>query len=392
MIRAQVTDRDALAARSPTELAMYLRANGWVTRDRAGSSVHWVKPVGDEEFEVHQPQESTLRDYPLRVRDLLAVLAAAEERSELEILGDITSVSMDVHAVRAFPSDSSPGMIGLDDGVQAYESLRNLVLAAAYVAATDQPRAVQPARKPADVLGFLREVRIGVPAEGSFIFSVHTPVPPRLSSPQASFFDEDMADALEPAEPFERRVSLALFDAVRAAYSAANDALASVHGLDAFTEAVPLGVSANLCEALVGLGGAAGHPFDFTSRLAPSRPLRARVFPPIRFRRDHLPVLASAAQELRELVADEGVLLVGNVVRLHREGTGAGEISIAGTIEGDDRLRRVWMRLDEEDYSRATDAHQQMRLVSVRGDLVRRGTRHYLTNPSGFHFVRDPGN
>jgi hypothetical protein len=220
---------------------------------------------------------------------------------------------------------------------------------------------------------------------------VHTPVPPRLSSPQASFSEEDVADALKPAEPFERRVSLKLFDAVRAAHSAANDALVSAQGLDAFTEAVPLGVSANLCEALVGLGGEAGHPFDFTSRLAPSRPLRARTFPPIRFRRDHLPVLASAARELRELVADEGVLLVGNVVRLHREGSGAGEISIAGTIEGDDRLRRVRMSLSEPDYTRATGAHQQMLLVSVRGDLVRRGTRHYLTNPSSFHFARDPG-
>ncbi len=389
MIRARVTDRDALAARSPNELAMYLRANGWATRDRAGSSLQWVKAIGDEEFEALQPRESTIRDYPLRVRDLLSVLAAAEDRSELEILNDITSVSMDVHAVRAFPADGGPGTIGLDDGVQAYESLRNLVLAAACAAATDQPRAVQPARKPADVLSFLREVRIGAPAEGSFVLSVYTPVPPRLSVSQPSFFDEDVADALEPAEPFERRVSLKLFDAVQAAHSAANDALVSTEGLDGFTAAVPLGVSANLCEALVGLGGEAGHPFDFALRLAPSRPLRARSFTPIRFRRDHLPVLASAAQELRERVADEGVLLIGNVVRLHREGTGAGEISIAGTIEGDDRLRRVWMNLGEQDYGRATDAHQQMRLVSVRGDLVRRGTRHYLTNPSAFHLARE---
>ncbi|GIE86735.1 hypothetical protein [Actinoplanes regularis] len=390
MIRAQVTDRDALAARSPSELAMYLRANGWATRGRAGSSVQWVKSIGDEEFEALQPRESTIRDYPLRVRDLLAMLAAAEERSELAILSDITSVSMDVHEVRAFPVDTGPGTIGLDDGVQAYESLRNLVLAAACAAATDQPRAVQPTRKPADVLSFLREVRIGAPAEGSFVLSVHTPVPPRLSSAQASFFDEDVADALEPAEPFERRVSLKLFDAVRAAHSAANDALVAAEGLDVFTDAVPLGVSANLCEALVGLGGEAGHPFDFSLRLAPARPLRARSFPPIRFRRDHLPLLASAAQELRERVADEGVLLVGNVVRLHREGSGPGEISIAGTIEGDDRLRRVWMSLGEEDYFRATEAHRGMLLVSVRGDLVRRGTRHHLINPSAFQPVRDP--
>jgi hypothetical protein len=176
---------------------------------------------------------------------------------------------------------------------------------------------------------------------------------------------------------------------VRAAQSAANDALVSADGLDAFTDAVPRGVSANLCEALIGLGGEAGHPFEVTLHLAIARPLRARIFEPIRFRRDHLPVLISAAQELRERVADEGVLITGNVVRLHREGPGPGEISVAGAIEGEDRLRRVWMSLDDEDYARATMAHKEMRSVSVRGDLVRRGTRLHLMNPSALHLAPD---
>jgi hypothetical protein len=74
----------------------------------------------------------------------------------------------------------------------------------------------------------------------------------------------------------------------------------------------------------------------------------------------------------------------GNVVRLHREGSGAGEISIAGAIDGEDRLRRVWMSLADEDYTVATRAHAEMSTVSVRGDLVRRGNRLFLTNPTGF--------
>jgi hypothetical protein len=386
MIQAQVTDRVALAARSPSELAMYLRATGWEIRDRDRGGIVWIKAIGEEGFEALQPQDSALRDYPSRVRDLLAVLAVAEDRSELEVLADITDVSMDVHSIRAFPADHRPGLIGLDDGVQAYESLRNLVMAAAYAVSTEQPRAVQPARKPAEVLRFLREVAIGAPTEGSFVLSVHTPIPPRLSG-QPSLFDENVPDALVPAEPFERRVSLKLYDAVRAAHDAANDALSSANGLDAFTDAVPRGVSANLCEALVGLGGESGHPFEMTLHLAIARPLRARVLNPIRFRRDHLPVLTSAAQELRERVADEGVLIVGNVVRLHREGPGPGEISIAGAIEGEDRLRRVWMSLDDEDYARATMAHKEMRSVSVRGDLVRRGTRLHLMHPSALHLT-----
>jgi hypothetical protein len=38
MIRAQVTDRAAMAARLPSELAMYLRAHDWTIQARVGSS------------------------------------------------------------------------------------------------------------------------------------------------------------------------------------------------------------------------------------------------------------------------------------------------------------------------------------------------------------------
>jgi hypothetical protein len=271
--------------------------------------------------------------------------------------------------------------------VQAFESVRSLVLAAAYAVAADRPRAVQPARRPAEVSKLLREVRIGPPTEGSFVLSVHTPVPPRLSPAQPASLESEIADLVEPAEPFERLVSLKLYDAVQAAHSAANEALIDANGLDVFAQVVPAGVSANLCEALVGLGGESGHAFELSLRLAPSRPLRLARLAPIRFRRDHLPVLASAARELRERVPEEGVAVEGNVVRLHREGPGTGEISVAGTIDGEDRLRRVWMGLNDADYAVATEAHQEMSTVAVRGDLVRRGNRLFLTNPIGFRLI-----
>jgi hypothetical protein len=389
MINAEVTDRGALSARSPSELAMYLRAQSWTIRGRSSTAVQWVKVSDGDEYEALQPLESGLRDYSARVRDVLHVLAVVEGRSELDVLDDISNVSMDVHSVRCFPTDSGPGMIGLDDGVQAFESLRNLVVAAAYSVSADQPRAVQPTRKPAEVLKFVRDVRIGPSKEGSFVLSVHTPIRPRLTSGQASLFDVENAGDPEPAEPFERQVSLRIYDAVRAAHDAANDALVNTNGLDAFTSSIRRGISANLCEALVGLGGEAGHPFELSLTLAAARPLAARTIPPIRFRHDHLPVLTAAAQELRERIAEEGVLAVGNVVRLHREGLGFGEISIAGTVEGEDRLRRIWMDLDGPDYDEAVRAHREMLSASVRGDLVRRGTRLYMKNPTAFQVLSE---
>jgi hypothetical protein len=365
---------------------MYLRAYSWETRQRSGTSVQWVKSVDNDEYEVVQPLDSSLRDYPSRVRDVLEVLAIVEGRSELEVLRDLSNVSMDVHSVRALPSDSPPGMIGLEDGVQAFESLRNLIVSAAYSVSVEKPRAVQPASKPAELLRFIREVRIGPNSEGSFILSAHTPVPPRLSRGQTSLFDGDELGDPVSLEPFGRRVSLRIYEAVKAAHSAANAALTDPDSLGAFTEGVRRGISANLCEALVGLGGESGHPFELTLSLAASRPVGQRPLP-IRFRRDHLPVLAAAAQELREHMAEEDVLVTGEVVRLHREGSGAGEISIAGIVEGEDRLRRIWMSLSASDYQHATDAHKRTLPVSVRGDLVRRGNRSYLTKPKAFQVL-----
>ena len=330
--------------------------------------------------------ESTLRDYAARVRDVVEVVAVVEGRSELAILHDISSVSTDVHSVRTFPTDVLPGTIGLDDGVAALESLRNLIVAAAYAVSANQARAVQPARKPSEVLKLLRDVRIGPTGEGSFIFTVHTPIQPRLTEAQPDLFDVE-AGTFETAEPYERRVSLKIYDAARAAHDAASDALVNANGLDSFTRGIPHGISANLCEALVGLGGETGHPFELSLALAPSRPLSRATHAPIKFRRDHLPVLAAAAQELRDRTPEEAVQVAGNVVRLHREGNGSGEVSIAGVVEGDDRLRRVWVDLTADDYAKAMRAHEEMMSVSVRGDLVRRGNRHYLTNPAAFQLV-----
>jgi hypothetical protein len=46
MIRAQVTDRDGLAARLPSELVMYLRSQSWAVKARNGSGIQWVKTIG----------------------------------------------------------------------------------------------------------------------------------------------------------------------------------------------------------------------------------------------------------------------------------------------------------------------------------------------------------
>jgi hypothetical protein len=383
VIRARVTDAEALAARTPAELSMYLRSLGWRLAERNGTLASWIRSAGDDgEFEVLQPLDPASRDYAARVGDVVATLAVAEDRSELDILRAITEVSDDVHTVRIFPADEPPGLIALEDGVTAYESLRSLVVAGAYPVFAAQHRVVQPARKPQELTDFLRTVRIGPAVEGSYTLSVHTPVPPRLAQHQPLLFEGEDGRWAEDY-PVARQVSLRMYAAVRAAHGAAETALLSSDGLDPFTHAVPEGLSANLCEALVGLGGSVGHPFEVSLSLAAVRG-EATELAPVRFRRDHLPVLKEAAVELRARTPEEDVVVTGEVVRLHREAGGAGEITLVGRVDDQEPLRRIWLELPTDDYATAMRAHQEMREVSVAGNLVRRGTRYFLAQPAGF--------
>lgn len=381
MIKARIADARALAACAPAELSMYLRSGGWRIAERRGNLASWVRPAGAEgEFEVLQPLDPASRDYAARVGDVVATVAIAEGRSELDILRATTRVSDDVHFVSIFPSDEAPGLIAIEDGVTAYESLRSLVIASAYPVFANQYRVVQPARKPQELTEFLRTVRIGPAAEGSYTLTVHTPVPPLLTQQPSLFGDEhDVPRYLS----LGRQVSLQIYAAIRAACQAADAALLTSDGLTPFTDAVGEGLSANLCEALVGLGGGSGHSFEVSLTLAAVRGESGQLAP-VRFRRDLLPVLREAAVELRARTPEEGVVVVGEVVRLHREAAGSGEITLVGRVDDQEPLRRIWLDLPGDDYPTAVRAHQQMLEVSVSGNLVRRGTRYVLTNPSGF--------
>lgn len=383
MIKAHVTDVRALAARTPNELSIYLRSAGWAPGDHDGTTTVWTRSAGEDgTFEVRQPMDPALRDYAARVGDIIRTLAVAEDRSEIDVLRAISESSQDVCSVRIFPPNAPAGQIPLDDSVSVYESMRALVVSCAYPVVARRYQLVQPTRKPQELVDYLRTVRIGPAVEGSYALSVHTDIPPPLhpDQPKLSGLDDDVFGVDDA--PLGRRVSLRIYHAVRSAHRAAVTALATQDGLSSFTSAVESGVSANLCEALAGLGGVNGHSFEISLALAAVRS-HPGVFEPVRFRREQLPILQEAARQLRAQTPEEDVVLTGVVIRLHRETDGDGEVTVMADVEGLG-VRKVRMMLASEDYSLAVRAHDEERDVCVRGDLVRRGKRFVLQRPYGF--------
>ncbi len=379
-MKVQVVDSKALSSRSPQNIISYLQSKGWIGEPREDVA-RFTLNVLEDEFELLVPLSASARDYPARVRDIVRTLSTVEDRSELDIVRDLSTVGMDVSYVETFPVGPA-GTAPLEDAVGAIQGLRDLVLGAATSVLSDKPRAVQPTRKPTAATELMHSVRVGPSIEGSYVLSAQLPVPPLLPSHAAErLFAAEL-------EPLARRVTVMLHDALKEARDAAVQAQIGMDGFRGFTERVAKGVTANLCEALVSLGGKEGNPFRIRFAWALNRPM-PRVSPAIEFGGDLLPVLASAAEELRARGVEDDVAVVGDVVRLHREGSGSGEVSVAGSIEGDDlgRLYRVWFELPANEYELAVRAHEQSATVVVRGDLIRVGNRYQLKNAHNFEVL-----
>lgn len=387
MMDVRLDDTALLRSVSASDLGLYMRSLGWSPEPEAGG-IAWVENLGaDDSAVVFVPRSSEMRGYSGYVRDVLVALSDRQGLSQGEVLLSVRSATRDVQFVRTHP-DADSGTTPIQDSAATINGIQQWVLSAAVSVASTRTTAIQPARKPAEAADFMSTVQLGSTLPGSFVYAVYVPVPMELDQPR---LDLDHPSLVDVAPPFARRVSLRLHEASELVLRAATDAANGAGGLDSFSQGVDRGISANFCEALEAMAGQRPRPFSLEFGWAAVRPVE-RHRRPLRFGPTQIEVIGEAARALRSREVEADVTLIGNVVRLHRESsTGRGEISLLGAIEDDpsQKLCRVWLELDEDDYRLAVAAHDDGLAVSVRGDLSRSGNRTRLTGVHGFEAWRD---
>lgn len=153
--------------------------------------------------------------------------------------------------------DSTNGSIPIDRGVDLFQRAREMMLAAACAAV--EPRSQYQTRKPNKAVEYLSKVHIGQTERGSYVVNILSRVAPTLE--WGTLFP---TEPYEETDPFERLVTKTLAGALEATQTAAEYSAAR-GTVEYFTQAVMSGVSANLCEAIVGMsesGGGAGLEID----------------------------------------------------------------------------------------------------------------------------------
>jgi len=242
-MKASINDINVLLGIKAIEATSYLRNAGWksvLIKDRFSL---WQNTKEGEEFEILLPLDLSLKDYGSRMGQLLDTLMIFEGRPKLQVFHDIQSTSADLIRIRAEHDSFVDGTVRLNSGVALVTHARDLILAAACSAV--ERKQFYHSRKPAGATEYLDKVRLGQTEHGSYIVTIHSPVQPVLRTDPLLF-------PMEEKMPFERVVTTTLMKAISATKSAAEKS-ATTGDLKPFLDAVPEGLSANFCDAIVGL-------------------------------------------------------------------------------------------------------------------------------------------
>lgn len=365
MIR-RFTDPSAIAALNHSEVLAWLRAQGWEVRDQIRDVAHVMIHPGQSDRELVVPARGTVGDYGPRMAELVATLAELQDRPASAVLADMQTAGNDVIRLRA-PHTDGIHSLPVDDGLGLIAAGRNLLLSAA--CAAHAPRAAYHLGKVAEANAYLRSVRLGQTERGSFVLTLLSPVDPRLSV-------QSVLPGMEE-EPFSRQVTRTLARALQSLRVAL--VKANTEGFDAFENAVPKGVSANLCEATAALIEH-GNGFECGVSWAATRPGPTDLAVRATFAPSDAPALRSAARAFHAREPDLDHELVGYVINVGRSIEEFDGSAIVQTIV-DGRQRRVRMRFDQADFPTVIRSISDKVPLNIIGDLVRSGARYELRRP-----------
>jgi hypothetical protein len=374
-MRASIRDQELLSRFDVSQVRTYLAAHGWSeTSYGSRPATLWFREA-DDAPEVILPDSNEARDFEIRVGEMLAAIERVEARSQLEIARDIALVTADVIRLRC-PTDDPSDALLLVDGAKLLEQATAMMASAAASAVT--PRRVLAPRRPVQAIDYMKRVRLGQTERGSFVLTIISDVRP-LNTPGAPGLLEYMGD------PFPRRVTRTLVNALQGAVWAAEKAEANLH-YEVFESVVDNGVSANFCESVAGLLSAAHRLEGLTVEVqwAPSNPINetSRTILPSKY----AVALSEGAKYLRDRDPFRGIAITGIVERLSRgAAASSGTVVVSCVVDG--TLRKLLVTLGEGEYETAIDAHRKKLGVFFTASVEKVGRQYHATEVTGFRLV-----
>lgn len=341
----------ALATLDIQHIRSYLSQLGWtVTKSNERREI-WTGP---DESRVLVPLQH-LDDFVPLAHELVAELARFIHRDVDDVAIELAWPGYDKLTARTHVGSPSVA-VPIQEAIEAGDALRDLVVAAAR--ASESRQANFRGGWSTNVGQFFDHVRMIPSMPGSFTLRALLPI--NAESPEDLLVPQSDTTTI-------RAVTRTLLSGLRAARAAA---VARAGGADTsvFEDAVADGVSAELLDALVRLGGPTGESSTVEVGVAWTYAAPEPPSEPVRIEAGLFPILAEGVGVLRRSTEEITATLTGSVTRLHREpNLGAGEVTVQGYLDAStgSSTRSMKFELDEPSYELAIAAHRDGSTVRV---------------------------
>jgi hypothetical protein len=340
-----------------THVISYLDATGWRREPGTWRGAGVWSYGGDDTHELLIPLESGYRDSRRLLTAALDELAKFEGRAMTDVGKDVTDPLVDKQEYRTRPPTPS-GTIPLPMAVRALGGVSDL-LTAAHRSLSEGAMPSLPGRRPSEVTAFLNGVLLDTTAPGSYIMTARVPV--RMQG-----------RGIEDASG--RKVVVRLHQVIAAAHRAATQVVDGGATLEVFDATIDHGVTQQLCEALLDLAGPEkNRPFDVGFSWARGLPSELPAGS-IGFTAETIGVLVGGAKRLKEIASSGKAAITGKIKEMHYD-PAPHCVKVQGVlVRGSGRREdaTIWVRLDAEQYARASREHQNPQLTfQFTGHLTR---------------------
>jgi hypothetical protein len=384
---AAIPTEDDLLRITPEAAEQVLEELGWTQVPTSYSSLHmWRLLNAPSRPRVLVPLDRELVDYTVRLFDMLRTLSEVHPE-EVDWLDRLLGTAHDVLRFELQVRDSPPGTVGVEEGLALHDGVRNALNASAKAREQHRPYFGTSLRNHA--ASILRDLRFGVPAAGSFVVRVIV-MPPEAPQEGELFaytqrrvelrrFAEEMLRSLQVAESGETPAVLtSLDDPDRLGPDEAGVSTEQSEGEPEAGDLVEWGVSADLLSALYRASSNAKVALTVAAEWSPDIPPNPEIPTRVAFSTDSLSRLAEVGTELKKSSTWDNAAVKGIIETLRRPEGYSGVITVVALEGTAPKGKRVRMRLVDDIYQSALEAHGREAVVTASGTLSQVGNRYWL--------------
>lgn len=359
-------------------ITTYLLNNGWrkVEDFPNKNLIQFKKKYCEEDIYINIPSSEKFKDFKVRIKDTIETISILEDKDTSEIIGAIFDYELyeesntDLFSVRIKSDISERGKIPIDYGKSAIEGIFKLIISAI----TNEENPSQYMTRINNKNKELENYKLSQTAVGSYIFNIEV----KNEINQQISLDKNDDISMSPQRKVIKRIQNGL------------DSISKKENFLDYENLYKDGLNANMCDALLNFKyDDCKLDIETSVKWAKNMKEPNDIVKCVVISDNEFKILKNISDKYKETDTKD-TKISGYIVELKADKNNKGETtdrSIVIQTRIDKANRNVKVYLNESDYMNACNAHAKDMIVSVKGKLIKKGSRTELESYRDFNIL-----